>query len=90
MENVFKYYDFSKFFTVTSEKFSGNEICFTELNSNHFLIFEKIKDSYKLYITKYNSVKDIGFKEPEIAEVLVEKYDKTNHEHRKMIKQYIY
>lgn len=41
MENVFKYYDFSEFITDKSTTFSGREICFSELNEQHFLIFEK-------------------------------------------------
>jgi len=90
LENVFKYYDFSDFFTDTSEKFSGNQICFSELNSNHFLIFEKDKDFYNLYISKFNNKKDIGIKNPEILELLVNKYDKSKPEHRKLIKQYLY
>ncbi|MDD7913459.1 hypothetical protein [Polaribacter ponticola] len=41
MENVFKYYEFSLFKKDESGSFSGNDIAFTELNSTHFLIFEK-------------------------------------------------
>lgn len=90
MENVFKYYEFSEFFTDTSEKFSGNQICHTELNSTHFLIFEKDNGTYNLYVSKYKSVNDIGIHPPEILEVLVKDYNKSNPEHRAMIKQYLY
>ncbi len=90
MENVFKYYEFSEFFTDTSEQFSGNEICFTEINSTHFLIFEKIDTSYNLYVSKYASVKNIGVSSPEILEILVKEYDKTDGDHRQLIKQYLY
>jgi len=90
LENVFKYYDFSDFFTDTSEKFSGNKICYSEINSNHFLIFEENDSNYNLYISKYNTIKDIGLKAPEILELLVLNYDKTKASHRKLIKQYLY
>ena len=90
MENVFKYYEFSAFFKDTSETFTDNEICYTELNSTHFLIFEKSNDVYNLYVSKYNSRKEIGIKPPEILEVLVKDYDKSNPEHRMFIKQYLY
>ena len=90
MENVFKYYEFSEFFTDTSEKFSGNQICYTELNSTHFLIFEKDNTQYNLYVSKYQSVKEVGIKLPEILEVLVKGYDKSKPEHRLLIKQYLY
>lgn len=91
MENVLKYYEFSEFYTDTSEKFLGNQICHTELNSTHFLIFEKENNmQYNLYVAKYPSVNDIGIKKPEILEVLVKDYDKSKPEHRMLIKQYLY
>ncbi|OAD43439.1 hypothetical protein [Polaribacter atrinae] len=90
MENVFKYYEFSAFFLDTSDSFSGNEICFTELNETHFLIFEKNKDSYNLYVSRYQHKNDIGVNAPEILELLVENYDKSIPAHRIMIKQYLH
>ena len=90
MENVFKYYEFSDFFKDTSGKFSGNEICYTELNSTHFLIFEKEDTTFNLYVSRYITKNDIGIKLPEILEVLVKGYDKSNPEHRRLIKQYLY
>jgi len=90
MENVFKYYEFSDFFLDASGSFSGNEICFTELNETHFLIFEKNNDSYSLYVSKYQHKNDIGVNAPEILELLVENYDKSIPAHRIMIKQYLH
>ncbi|ARV07638.1 hypothetical protein BTO04_13470 [Polaribacter sp. SA4-10] len=89
MENVFKYYEFSIFFLDTSDTFSGNEICFTELNETHFLIFEKKNSTYNLFVSKYQSKNDIGFKPPEILELLVEDYNKSIPAHRIAIKQYL-
>lgn len=89
MENVFKYYEFSPFFLDTSDTFSGNEICFTELNETHFLIFEKKNSTYNLFVSKYQSKKDIGVKSPEILELLVENYNKSIPAHRIAIKQYL-
>jgi len=88
MENVFKYYEFSDFFLDKSDTFSEHEISFTELNETHFLIFEKNKEAYNLYVSRYKSKKDIGINVPEILELLVENYDKSIPEHRLMIKQY--
>ncbi|WP_299050332.1 hypothetical protein [uncultured Polaribacter sp.] len=90
MENVLKYYEFSDFFTDKSKVFSGNLISFTELNSTHFLIFEKKEDTYTLFVSKYKNEKEIGINSPEILELLVEDYDKSNPKHRLMIKQYLY
>ena len=90
MENVFKYYEFSDFFKDASDTFSGNDICFTELNETHFLIFEKENSSYNLYVSRYHHKNDIGTKPPEILEVLVNNYDKSIPEHRLMIKQYLH
>ena len=90
MENVFKYYEFSTFFLDASDSFSGNEISFTELNETHFLIFEKKNTTYNLYVSRYQSKKDIGVKSPEILEILVENYDKSIPAHRLMIKQYLH
>lgn len=94
MENVFKYYEFSDFIKDKSETYLGNEICFSELNSQHFLIFEKKSknnlETYNLYVSKYNSKKEIGVKPPEILELLVEKYDKSIPEHRVVLRQYLY
>jgi hypothetical protein len=89
MENVLKYYEFSIFLKDTSNSFSGNEISFTALNDTHFLIFEKEKEIYNLYVSKYAHKKDIGIKPPEILELLVENYDKSIPEHRIAIKQYL-
>mgnify|MGYP006081215873 CR=1 FL=1 len=89
MENVFKYYEFSTFFLDTSGAFSGNEICFTELNETHFLIFEKKNSTYNLFVSKYQSKNDIGVKSPEILELLVENYNKSVPAHRIAIKQYL-
>lgn len=91
MENVFKYYEFSDFFEDTSGTFSGNLIAFTELNSEHFLIFEKNNnEEYDLYVSKYSSKKAIGIQEPEIIELLVKNYDKSLSEHRVVLRKYMY
>ena len=90
MENVLKYYEFSDFFKDNSQAFSGNEISFSELNDTHFLIFERIKTTHNLYVSKYKNKKEIGVKPPEILELLVENYDKSIPEHRLMIKQYLH
>mgnify|MGYP000232878517 CR=1 FL=1 len=89
MENVFNYYEFSSFFIDESSAFSGNEIAFTELNSEHFLIFEKNNSHYNLYVSKYKNKSEIGKKAPEILELLVENYDKSVPEHRIAMKQYL-
>jgi len=65
-------------------------ICYTELNEEHFLIFEKEKTQYNLYVSKYASKKDIGVKPPEILESLVVGYDKSIPEHRIILRQYLY
>jgi len=90
MENVFKYYEFSAFFTDKSEAFSGNQISYSELNDTHFLIFEQNKETYNLYVSKFKSKKEIGVNTPEILELLVKNYDKSIPEHRLMIKQYLH
>ncbi len=90
MENVFRYYGFSEFKKDESGAFSGEEISFSVLNEQHFLIFEKNKENYNLYVSKYNSKKDIGVKPPEILEVLVEGYDKSIPEHRIFLRKYLY
>ncbi|WP_422090447.1 hypothetical protein [Tenacibaculum ovolyticum] len=90
MESVFRYYEFSDFIKDKSEAFSGNEICFSILNEHHFLIFEKNKEAYKLYVSKYNSKLEVGFEKPEILEVLVDDYDKSKPEHRIILRKYLY
>lgn len=89
MENVFKYYNFSSFFKDTSNTFSGNEICFTVLNKTHFLLFEKQNETYNLYVSKYQNKEEIGKKPPEIVELLVANYDKSNAEHRIALRRYL-
>mgnify|MGYP000188629817 CR=1 FL=1 len=90
MENVFKYYEFSDFIIDKSNAFLGNEICFSVLNETHFLIFEKKKETYSLYVSKYKSKKEIGVKTPEILELLIENYDKSISEHRVVLRKYLY
>jgi hypothetical protein len=88
MTNVFLYYDFNSFFKDESDVFSGNEICFSELNSEHFLIFEKNEGNYNLYISKYKSKKEVGKDKPELIEMIIEKYNKSIPEHRVAIRRY--
>ena len=89
MENVLKYYKFSLFIKDESSAFHGNEIAFAELNATHFLIFEKKEETYNLYVSKYFHKNEIGVKQPEILELLVDNYDKSIPEHRMAIKQYL-
>ncbi len=89
MENVFRYYEFSDFLKDKSETFSGNEICFSILNEHHFLIFEKNKETYNLYVSKYKSKKEIGFNPPEILELLINNYDKSLPKHRIILRNYL-
>ena len=88
MTNVFLYYDFNTFFKDESDAFSGNEICFSELNSEHFLIFEKNAENYNLYISKYKSKKEVGKNKPELLKMIIENYDKSIPEHRVAIRRY--
>ncbi|AQS95065.1 MULTISPECIES: hypothetical protein [Polaribacter] len=89
MENVFKYFEFSDFFKDESGSFSGNEICFTDLNETHFLIFEKEDSIYNLYVSKFSNKKEVGQKAPEILELVVQNYDKSKPEHRIALRQYL-
>ena len=89
MENIFKYFDFSPFKKDHSNAFNGNQISFTELNAQHFLIFEKEQDIFNLYVSKYSKKADIGNKSPEILELLVTNYDKSNSEHRVALRRYL-
>jgi len=88
MENVFKYFEFTSFFQDTSGAFSDHEIAFTELNTHHFLIFEKVEETYNLYVSKYANKKAIGNSKPEILELLIADYDKSNPAHRVAIRRY--
>ncbi|CAM1361208.1 conserved protein of unknown function [Tenacibaculum soleae] len=90
MENVFRYYEFSDFIKDKSATFSENEICFSVLNEQHFLIFEKNKDTYNLYVSKYKSEKEIGVKAPDILEILIKDYDKSIPDHRIVLRKYLY
>ena len=89
MENIFKYYQFSDFFTDESSTFSGNQIAYSEINTTHYLIFEKIGEDYTLFVSKYGSRQEIGKIQPEILELLVEKYDKSIPEHRVVLRRYL-
>ncbi|MDB2633263.1 hypothetical protein N9Y20_03130 [Flavobacteriaceae bacterium] len=89
MENIFRYFDFSPFIKDQSNAFNGNEISFTELNSKHFLIFEKEQDIFNLYVSKYSKKSDIGNNPAEILELLVSDYDKSNPEHRIALRRYL-
>ena len=89
MENIFKYFDFSPFKKDDSNAFNGNQISYTELNAQHFLIFEKEQDIFNLYVSKYSKKADIGNKYPEILELLVTNYDKSNSEHRVALRRYL-
>ena len=89
MENILKYFDFSPFKKDDSNAFNGNQISYTELNAQHFLIFEKEQDIFNLYVSKYSKKSDIGNKSPEILELLVTNYDKSNSQHRVALRRYL-
>ena len=89
MENVLKYYEFSDFFIDNSNVFSGNEICYTELNKTHFLIFEKENDTFNLYVSRYKQKNDIGTNPPEIVELVIKNYNKSLPEHRIALRKYL-
>ena len=89
MENIFKYFYFSPFKKDDSNAFNGNQISYTELNAQHFFIFEKDQDIFNLYVSKYSKKADIGNKSPEILELLVTNYDKSNSEHRVALRRYL-
>ena len=89
MTNVFLYYNFNPFFKDESNAFNGNDICYTELNTEHFLIFEQINDVYNLYVAKYGSKNEIGKTRPIILETLVKSYNKSIPEHRIILRQYL-
>jgi hypothetical protein len=89
MDNIFKYFDFSPFKKDASSSFDGNEISYTELNSEHFLIFEKEQQHYNLYVSKYKNEAEIGNTSPEILEILVTNYNKSNAEHRVALRRYL-
>lgn len=93
MENVFKYYEFSEFKKDFSNTFNGNEISFSILNEEHFLIFEKKSEKnihYNLYVSKYSSKEKIGTEPPIIIEKLIDNYDKSLPEHRIILRKYLY
>ncbi len=89
MENVLKYYEFTDFFKDESGSFSQNQICYTMLNEQHFLIFEKEEDKYNLYVSKYKSEKEIAKQPPLILELVIKDYDKSIPEHRIVLRQYL-
>lgn len=89
MDTILKYYEFSDFFKDQSNTFSGNDIAYTILNDTHFLIFEKNKEEYTLFVSKYGSKSQIGKEKPQILEILVENYDKSIPAHRLAITQYL-
>ena len=88
MENVLKYFVFTSFFNKRSGVFSDHEITFSELNAQHFLIFEKAGETYNLYVSKYANKKSIGNTQPEILELLISDYDKSNPAHRVAVRGY--
>ena len=88
MENVLKYFEFSPFFKDMSGSFSENEIAYSQLNDQHFLIFEKQGTIYNLYVSKYTSDKAIGKYQPQILECIITNYDKSNPAHRIAIRRY--
>ena len=88
MTNVFLYFDFKPFFKDASGAFDGNDICYSQLNSEHFLIFESNNGNYNLYISQYKSKNEIGVQAPLILELLIENYDKNIAEHRVAIRRY--
>jgi hypothetical protein len=53
------------------------------------LIFEKEEAIFNLYVSKYSKKSDIGNKPPEILELLVTNYDKSNPEHRVALRRYL-
>ena len=51
--------------------------------------FEKEENQYNLYVSKYKNEKEIGKNTPEILELLVKNYDKSNSKHRIALRRYL-
>ena len=89
MEIILQYYGFSDFFNDQSGSFSGNPISYLALNPQHFLIFELATDkTYNLYVSQFKNENLIGNSKPEILELIVENYDKSNPKHRLALRAY--
>ena len=90
MDIVLDYYGFSPFSKDESQVFNGNDISHLALNDHHALVFEHTKeDVYLLHITKFANLKDLGIKQPEILETIVENYDKSKPEQRLALMAYV-
>lgn len=88
MENILKYYEFTPFFKDLSGVFAHNMVSYSQLNKNHFLIFEKNRSCYNLYISKYSSKKEVGKENPLALENVIADYSKSNPSHRIALKKY--
>lgn len=90
MDIVLDYYGFSSFTKDESQAFNGNDISHFALNNHHALVFEREdENTFHLHITKFSNLKDLGNKQPEILETIVENYDKSKPEHRLALRAYV-
>lgn len=90
MDIVLDYYGFSPFSKDESGSFNGNDISHLVLNDHHALVFERTKeDVFHLHITKVSNLIELGTKQPEILETIVENYDKSKPEHRLALRAYV-
>ncbi|WP_196890893.1 hypothetical protein [Aureivirga marina] len=84
METLLLYYGFSDFFKDASNTFSG-EISYVRFGENHFLIFERNEETYKLYYASYPQSKFVGKKAPDETKLLVSPFIKAEKEHREYL-----
>ncbi len=84
METIQLYYGFSDFMKDKSNTFSG-EISFVRIGEKHYLIFEKIEDTYKLFYASYPLSRVIGTEEPIETKLLISPFLKEEKEHREYL-----
>ncbi|WP_196885490.1 hypothetical protein [Aureivirga sp. CE67] len=84
METLLLYYGFSDFMKDASNTFEG-EISYVRIGGNHFLIFERVEENYKLFYASYPKSNVIGKKAPEETKLLVSPFLKGEKEHREYL-----
>lgn len=87
MEQFLDYYNFESFRNDISGYF--NQITFVPIREDYYLLIEFKNNTYTVHLTTYDSVDDIGIKNPTGINTLIEDFKLDNNDHRRIIQKYL-
>ncbi len=90
MDAIMRYYGFSPFFKDNSGYFNAEQISFTAIKEDLYLVFARTdQNQFKLVFCQYPNLEAIGQEFPAAANELIPDFVKDLKEHREILQKYL-